>query len=139
MKFARLLAFGFVLFACQPTSLPSVTITDNGKVITLQAGARIPSVLLDQAGIKLNPNDRVLLNGLPIPLDQPIASFPITLQIRHAVTLTLITLDGERKLQSSAFTVGEAIQEASIWLRADDQVAPTLDAALKDGMKIEIT
>jgi uncharacterized protein YabE (DUF348 family) len=139
MKFARLLAFGFVLFACQPTSLPSVTITDNGKVITLQAEARIPSVLLDQAGIKLNPNDRVLLNGLPIALDQPIASFPITLQIRHAVTLTLITLDGERKLQSSAFTVGEAIQEASIWLRAGDQVAPTLDMALKDGMKIEIT
>ena len=139
MKFARLLVFGFILFACQPTPRPSVTIIDNDKIITLQTDEHIPSALLNQAGITLNPNDRALLNGLPIALDQRITTYPITLEIRHAVTLTLVTPDGEQKLQSSAFTVGETIQEASIWLHAVDQIVPSLDAPVKAGMKIEIT
>ena len=52
--------------------------------------------LLSQAGITLNPHDRVLLNGLPILLDQPITNYPITLQIRRAVRITIITPNGEQ-------------------------------------------
>ncbi len=139
MKFASLVAFGFILFACQPTTLPSVTIIDNDKIITLQTNERNPSALLNQAGIKLHPKDRFLLNGLPIAIDQPITIDPITLQIRHAITLTLITPGREQKLQSSAFTVGEAIQEASFWLHAGDQVEPSVATPVIDGMKIKIT
>jgi len=139
MKFVLLVAFGFILFACQPTPFPSVTIIDNDKIITLQTNERTPLALLNQAGIKLNPKDRVLLNGRPIALDQPITMDPITLQIRHAITLTLITPEREQKLQSSAFTVGEAIQEASLWLHAGDQMEPSLDTSIRDGMKIKIT
>src|SRR6476659_3420700 len=107
MKIARLLAFSvtFPLFACQPTTLPTVTIIDNDKIITLQTDERVPSTLLNQAGITLNPNDRVLLNGLQTTLNEPITTYPITLQIRRAVTLTLVTPDGEKKFQSSAFTM----------------------------------
>lgn len=139
MKFVRPLAFAFILFACQPALRPSVTIIDHDKIITLQTDARVPSAWLNQAGMKLNPNDRILVNGLPIALDQPMTTYPITLQIRHAVTLTLITPDGEQKVQSSAFTVGEAIQEASVWLHANDQIEPGLDTPLKDGMQVKIT
>jgi uncharacterized protein YabE (DUF348 family) len=139
MKFVRMLAFGFILFACQPTLLPSVTIIDNDKIITLQTDQRMPSALLNQAGIKLHPKDRLLLNGLPIPLNQSMTIYPITLQVRRAVTLTLITPDGEQKLQSSAFTIDEAIQEASLWLHANDQVEPSIDAPIKDGMQVKIT
>lgn len=132
------LAFTFLLLARQPNTLPTVTIIDNGKITTLQTDERVPSALLNQAGITLNPNDRILLNGLPITLDQPITDRPSTLQIRRAVTLTLVTLDGEQKLQSSAFTIGEAIQEATLWLHASDKIEPTLDTPIKDGMKITI-
>ena len=138
MKFARLLAFGFILFACRPKTLPIVTIMDHDKIITLQTEERVASALLNQAGILLNSTDRVLLNGLPIAIDQPITDSPIVLQVRRAVALTLITADGEKKLQSSAFTVGEALQEAAWWLHAGDQIEPPLDAPLKEGMKIKI-
>ena len=138
MRFVRLLAIGFTLFACQPTALPTVTIIDSDKIIKLQTSERVPSALVDRAGITLNAKDRVLLQGLPIPLDKSITTSPITLQIRHAVGLTLITPEGEKQLQSSGFTVGEALQESSVWLHACDQIEPALDTALNEGMKIKI-
>ena len=97
----------------------------------LQTDERIPSALLNQAGITLNPNDRLLLNGLPTNLDQPITVYPITLQTRRAVTLTLVTADGEQKLNSSAFTIGEALQDRSLWLHAKDEIQPGLDTPIQ--------
>ena len=124
MKINRVLAlvFAFFLFACQPTTPLAVTIIDQDKVITLQTDERIPSALITQAGITLASADRVLSNGLPIVLDQPITNNPITLQIRRAVNLTLITPDGQQQIQSSAFTVGEVLQEAKIQLHAGDKI-----------------
>jgi resuscitation-promoting factor RpfB len=130
MKFANLLVLGAMLFACQPTTLPTVTIIDNDKILTLRTNERVPSALLDQAGITLNPNDRVLLNGLLIEPTQPITNYPVTLQIRRAVTLTIITPDKEQKFETSAFTVGEALQEASIWLHAGDEASSPLNSPI---------
>jgi uncharacterized protein YabE (DUF348 family) len=140
MRFARLLAFAgiFLLFACQPTTLPIVTIIDNDKILTLQTDQRIPSALLKQAGITLGPNDRVLLNGLQTTLNEPITAYPVTLQIRRAVMLTLVMPDGEQKIQSSALTVGEALQAASYWLHAKDKPEPALHAPITDGLKITV-
>ncbi len=148
MKPARMLAFtlAFFLFACQPATHPFVTIIDKDKIITLQTDERIPSMLLKQAGITLDPKDRVLVNGLPVDINQPvtrsanqqISKSVITLQVRHAVNLTIATEDGEKKVQSSAFTVGEALQEAPIWLREGDQIEPELDTPLTDGMRITV-
>jgi uncharacterized protein YabE (DUF348 family) len=146
MKRYHWLAFslGLFFFACQPSTLPTVTIIDNEKAITLQTDERVPSALLNQAGIILNPNDRVLLNGLRITPGQlitnlPITNIPITLQIRRAVSLTLITPEGEQQLRSSAFTVGEALQEATLWLHAGDKIEPGLTTPIKDKMTITVT
>jgi len=141
MKFLRFSAFAasFFLFACQPVILPAVLIVDNHKTITLQTDENIPSKLLNEAGITLNPDDRVLLNGLPTSLDQPITNTPITIQIRRAVSITLVTPDGQKQLQSSAFTVGEALQEATYWLHARDKVEPVLNSPISDGMTITVT
>lgn len=123
------LAFTFLLLACQPTNSPKVTIIDNEQIIVLQTTERIPLTLLSQAGITLNSNDRVLANGLPVPPDQPITNLllpdsPLTIQIRRAVPLTITTPEGEQNIPSPAFTVGQALGEASIWLRAGDAVDP---------------
>ncbi|HEU0293708.1 MAG TPA: ubiquitin-like domain-containing protein [Anaerolineales bacterium] len=126
------LAFIFLLVACQTSPPPpTVTIIDNDKIISLQTNERVPLAILAQVGITLNPDDRLLLNGLPSAPEQPISSSlvtnsPTTLQLRRAVPLTIITPDGERQIQSSAFTVGEALSEASIWLRAGEKVDPPL-------------
>ena len=133
MKISHRLALflAFFLFACQPTTAPPrVAIIDNNVAVTLQTEERVPSALVTQAGITLNTNDRVLSNGLPVALDQAITSSPITLQIRRAVTFTIDTPQGQQQIQSSAFTVGEVIQEAGVQLHAGDQVDQPINSPL---------
>jgi uncharacterized protein YabE (DUF348 family) len=122
------------LVACQPVVLPTVTILENDRVLTLETKERNPSALLDQAGITLGPDDRLLLNGLPITLDQPITTSAITLQLRRAVPITIQDIDGERQIESSAFTIGEALQEASVWLRAGDRVSHPLEFPISNSL-----
>ena len=132
MKLNRGLAFLFAFFlcACQPKTAPTVTILDNGKVITLQTDKRVPSALLSQAGITLDRNDHLLVNGFPAQPDQPITNYPITLQIRRATNITLITPQGQKQIQSSAFTVDEVLQEAGIQISGSDQIDPPLNSPI---------
>ena len=139
MKHLQWLAVVFLLFACQPTTPPTITIIDNNKIITVQTDDHRPSTILQQAGITINANERVLSNGLPSALDQPISSSPITLQIRRAVPLTIVLPNGQQQIHSSALTVGQALAEASVWLRAGDKVEPELSSAINSGMTISIT
>ena len=141
MKSAGVLAVTlvFLLLACQPTSLPLVTILENDQITTLQSDERVPAALLNQAGITLNPKDRILLNGLPISPDQPITTYPATLQIRGAISLTITTPEGEKQIQSSAFTIGEALQGASIWLRAGDKVTLPLNFPIRRAENGEVS
>jgi uncharacterized protein YabE (DUF348 family) len=146
MKLNRGLALllAFFIFACQPDTPSTVTILDNGHVITIQTDERVPSMLLSQAGITLNANDRVLVNGLAAKLDQPIANVPatnqpVTLQLRRAVNVVLITPEGQQQVRSSAFTVGEVLNEVSLWLRAGQKIQPALNSPISDGLTIKIS
>ena len=114
-----------LLIACQPASLPVVTVLDGEQVITLQTDERLLSALLIQAGITLNLHDNVLVNGKPAAsLDQRIEETPLTLQIRRAVTGTLVMPQGKRQIQTSALTAGEALRLEGIQLTAGDRVDP---------------
>lgn len=132
MKFPRGLALILALFlaACQPVANPTVTVIDGDQVLTLQTEERVPSAILAGAGITVNPGDRLLVNGIAAPPESPITTYPITLQIRRAVTVTLVTTEGQRQYQTSAFTVGEALQEAGLDLRASDQVDPPANSPI---------
>ena len=134
MKSACVLAvvLFFFLLACQPTTLPSVTIIDNENIITLQTNERVPSALLNQAGITLSPNDRVLLNGIPTSPDEPITNSPVTLQVRRAIPIIINSPDEGKKVLSSAFTIGEALGEAAVWLRAGDMITPSLNSPISN-------
>jgi uncharacterized protein YabE (DUF348 family) len=134
MKLNRglVLALVFFLFACQAATSPTVTIVENDKVITLQTDEHIPSVLLTRAGITFSTKDRVLVNGLPAALDKAITTYPITIQIRRAKALTLITPAGEQEVQSSAFTLAQALGEASLWLHAGDKTSASLNSPISN-------
>lgn len=118
------MAFCLFLIACQPATPPTVTIIDGDQIVTLRTDERVPSALIAQAGITLNENDSVLSDGYFIALDQPADKDPITLQIRRAATVTFITPDGQRTIQTSALTVGDVLQEAGIRLYTNDMVDP---------------
>ena len=125
-------ALVFFLFACQPTTIPTVTIIDSENIITLQTNERVPSALLHQAGITLNSKDRILLNGIPTALNEPITTYQVTLQIRRAIPITINAPDGKKQIQSSAFTIGEALGEASIWLRAGNKLSSMFSSPISN-------
>jgi resuscitation-promoting factor RpfB len=128
----------FLLFACQPAIPKPVTILDQGRVTLFQTEERVPSALLSQAGIPLGVNDRILVNGFSVPLDQSVSDSPITLQIRRAAAITLVSPKGEKKIDSSASTVGEALAESLIWLREGDKIYPAASSPITEGMKITL-
>jgi uncharacterized protein YabE (DUF348 family) len=129
MKMNRWLALAIILllFACQPSAQQSITILDGDKIITMRTDKRIPSAILAEAGISFAPTDRILLNGLPIQPEFPITNYPGTLQLRRAVPVNLSTSQGQQQIQTSALTVGEALQETGIQLHAGDSIDPPLN------------
>jgi uncharacterized protein YabE (DUF348 family) len=142
MKLNRywVLVLVFFLFACQPATPPTVTIIDGDQIITLQTDERVPSAILAQAEITLNPKDIVLSNGLAAAPDEPISnsllSTHLTIQIRRAANVLIITPQGQQAIQTSAFTVGEALAEAGIIVRANDKIEPSINSPIKNPLTI---
>jgi uncharacterized protein YabE (DUF348 family) len=138
-RLGMVLAISILLFACQPSSPVTATIIDNGKVFTLQTDERIPLALFTEAGMELKQGDRILSEGHPIPLEEPISNGHVVLQLRRTMKLTLETPNGQEQIQSSAFSVGEALADVSYWLRAGDEIEPPLNSPIADGMTITIS
>jgi resuscitation-promoting factor RpfB len=126
IKSGLALLFSCFLLACQPSPASTVTILDNDRVILLPSKERLPSVLLSEAGLSLGPNDRILVNGLLIDINQAITNDPVTLQVRRAMGITLNTPQGQQAIKSSAFTLGAALAEASLWLREGDKISQSI-------------
>ncbi|MBI5823226.1 MAG: G5 domain-containing protein [Chloroflexi bacterium] len=139
MKLFRWLAFSLILFlfSCQSNSPRPITILDGETILSVNSSLRTPLLILTEAGIRLQATDRVLVNGIPLALDQPITTNdPIQLQLRRTVSLTLVTPQGEQTLQTSALTVGQALSEAGLSLSVNDLVNPPVETAVTDSMTV---
>jgi len=130
MKFRHIWVLTCILFlfACQSSAHQTVTIIDGENIITLQTDERIPSSILAEAGLTFAPEDRLLLNGIQSSAELPITNYPITLQLRRAIPITLSTSQGQQTIQTSAFTIGEALNEAGIQLRAADKISHSIQS-----------
>jgi 3D (Asp-Asp-Asp) domain-containing protein len=131
-----ILLSAFLLPACLPAVVQTVQIIDGDPVITLQTNERVPSLILNEAGISLHPGDTILLNGLPAQPDVPVTDSPITLQILRtdneetaalqppSASLTITSNGNTHQITTSAQTVGEALAEAGIPLLGSDYSLP---------------
>lgn len=128
--------FGLLLASCQPQIAPTINILDGGQIHSLTTADRIPASLLAEAGITLNPADQVLGNGLPLPLEQPLPATFRILQIRRAVTVTLVTPAGKQSMVTNTQTVGGVLYAAGVQLYAADFVDPPIDSPISEGMTI---
>ena len=124
------------LASCKPQSSTVITILDGEQIHTLETTDRTPANLLAEAGLTLNPDDQVLGNGLPLPLDQPLPLAFNTLQIDRAVTITLVTPQGEQSLTTTSDTVGGVLYAAGVKLYAADFVDPPVDTPTSEGLII---
>jgi uncharacterized protein YabE (DUF348 family) len=140
MKYSRWLACAFLFFlmACQPHS-SSISIMDGDKTYRVESNEGALSSLLAQAGVILSPNDRILVNGVNTPLEQLIPSNSPTIQIRRAVTLTFITPQGQQTLETSAFTMGEALSEAGLSFTQNDLLDPSAETPITNPLTVTFT
>lgn len=139
MRFLRWLAPILVclVISCQPQSPAQVTIVDADDVQTIVTSERVPLLILTQTGLMIGPNDRLLVNGMPSPLDQPVPQTDsVIIQIRRAAALTLVTPQGQQMIESSALTVREALAEAGIQLYASDLLDPPASTFITNPLTI---
>ena len=135
------LILSIFIVASTPGSAQRVKILVDGQVRDVAAGDLIPAHMLEAAAISFSSNDRVLVNGISVPLDQPIQSAgAFVLQLRRAVPVVVIASNGQVAINTSAFTVGEALQEAGVAsLGARDKVEPPDGTFVTSGMIINLT
>ena len=126
----------FLLSACQTRST-SFTILDGEQVYSLSSTKTIPADLLVEADITLGTYDRLLYLGSFIPLDTalPVAESYI-LTVRRAVPLTILAPDGQQMIETSAFTVGQALTEAGYNLYAADLLEPPAETPITGPMTV---
>ncbi len=140
MKFLRFLILApliFVLSACQPQKIAAVTILADGKINLLSTSERVPRSLLAQARLELGKNDRLLYLGASTPLDGSLpAAGNYFLELRRAVTLTLVSPDGRKEIQTSAVTVGQALAEDGLQLYAADRIDPPADTPISGPLTV---
>jgi uncharacterized protein YabE (DUF348 family) len=134
-----ILAFLLLLTSCRTSAIPVIILAD-GQTFTLTSAERVPAGLLAAAGLALGPADRLLYQGVAFPLDQPLPEAQsYTLQIRRVVTLTLAKPDGQQTIQTSAFTVGQALTEAGIPLYVADRLDPPAETPITGSLTVNYT
>ncbi|MCL4270273.1 MAG: DUF348 domain-containing protein [Anaerolineales bacterium] len=140
MKFICWLVPALLLFlsACQPNTPRVITVLDGETTLTVTSAERIPNVILREAGISLQPEDRVWVNGILHKLDEEFSARGLVqLQIQRAMTIRLVTPQGEQTIRSSALTVGDVLKEAGYEIGINDEVNPPLSAPVVDSLTIE--
>ena len=126
-----------ILSACQPVSPRVITIIDGDNVINIKSKEEVPLLLFTEAGISIQPDDRVFVNGFAASLDSPISEDGhIQLELRRAVTITLVTAQGQQTLQTSAPRVGDALSELGYPLSVNDDISPPAKTPIRDSMTI---
>jgi uncharacterized protein YabE (DUF348 family)/3D (Asp-Asp-Asp) domain-containing protein len=113
---------------------------DGDQVHRIESTERALIPLLIQAGIILSPNDKIYVNGIQTALNQTdLKAGSLTIQIRRAVNLTLITPQGQQTIQTSAFTVGQVLSEAGFSLSKNDRIDPPAETPITQNLTVTYT
>jgi uncharacterized protein YabE (DUF348 family) len=126
-----LIPFLLVVFsACQKTGR-LVTIFADGHTYNVVTSDHQPDKILSLAKLTLAANDRLLYLGSPVPLDSDLPdATTYTLTIRRSVELTLVTPDGQKTIQTSAQSIGQALAEAGYTLYSADLIDPPAETPI---------
>jgi len=99
-----------------------------------------PAEILQQAGIVVGNNDRVVvdgtettpsgLSGWPVPVSH--------IEVRHSVTVQVVEGGEARLIQTTAATLGDALFAAGITLYTADTITPPLNTSLMNDIEVRI-
>jgi uncharacterized protein YabE (DUF348 family) len=124
--------------SCQPVeSLPQINIVDGDKVVSLKRSLDSLAAVLISAGIPFSKDDLILVDGQVITPDSTIPKNTSTIQIRHAIPLTLINNGQKQTIKTHAFTVGQALMDNGIPLHQGDYLDPPSSTPILGPLTIE--
>ena len=123
-----------------------VVIAVDGETRTLNSQAESLAQVLRQANVSLRSRDRVLVGGVVVSPDTPLAQLgpssrlgekaPLNLQVQRAIWLRVNDDGAQSTISTFAATVGRAFYEAGIPVFLADRVYPPSDAPVQSGMEI---
>jgi uncharacterized protein YabE (DUF348 family) len=100
---------------------------------------RTPGEWITAAGIELNENDRIVINGQSAASDQFMGYLPeYQVEIQQAVPITLKTERAQWEISSAAPTLGEALWEAGFMLTEADTLSPPPETPLKEPVTVNL-
>jgi uncharacterized protein YabE (DUF348 family) len=102
----------------------------DGEIRQIVTAAEKPENILAEAGVRLFPGDRVWVDGIPHSISVP-AARPSRLRLEHGYAVNLNGAGGNQALKSAGATLGEALWDSGVPLRAADKVFPSAGASLE--------
>jgi uncharacterized protein YabE (DUF348 family) len=117
----------------------NVYVEGQAQPLVINSRSNIPLVFLKEGGLTLQPEDRIMVNGIQVAADKPIENpGQKTIQYFKAHRIDL-TIDGQTThFLSSAPTLGEALWEHSIILRVSDAISLPLETPLSADLTVTI-
>jgi resuscitation-promoting factor RpfB len=117
-----------------------VPILADGKTYSILTAARIPLNILIQANIPYSAADTILADGKLVAVNDPLQKDPHTgrfptLQIRPSISFSFTENSQKATLTSTASTLGQALWQAGIVLSTADQIEPTSNTRLFEGLQ----
>lgn len=117
-----------------------ITLTVDGMTSIFSTFLDAPQAILDSAGIALDPDDEVTVNGTRVSVAL-LPQFPLPaneITVRRALQITVDDAGTLQQVATTSSTVGDVLYEAGVTLYLGDSVEPALDEALSDGLTIRI-
>ncbi len=116
-----------------------ITVKPENQKVSLFTNERNPLELLNQAEINYSNKDRLQVNGRDIDPEKELDyNGAYTIAIKHAVKIQIIDGEKNEAITSSADTLGQALESASITLADGDWISQSLDTPLDEDMEITI-
>jgi uncharacterized protein YabE (DUF348 family) len=124
----------------QLTRASMVSILADGKQRSMRTPLQRAGNILAMAGIRLYPEDQVLVDGEPLSAEQKLPFSGLhTVSVRRAVRVRLETPTGVKTFYSAAPTLGKALWEAGISLQEGDHLAPAAETPLDGPVQASYT
>lgn len=111
----------------------SVALVVDGKPTKLSTYKTTVKDVLKSADIGVDKRDLV------IPTLETKVTNNMTIRIKRAVPVSLVLSGKQKKIYTTEDTVGNLLKTQGIVLSRDDVVSPTLQSAVKKGMKVSVT
>jgi len=116
-----------------------IWLDDQPQPIYVHSNSNMPMKILEQAGINFSEQDRLLINGTQIPIDQPLQNPTRELiHVRHSHQIELSMEGQSSSFHSSAETLGEALWENNIILRSSDILSLPMETPLNTDLQVTL-